>query len=78
MPFTADLNGVALRVATMADCSPLGAVMMGTLGLSVYGSLDELAALPRDEIVYLPTISNQSAEVLYAGWQRAVRQTLTK
>jgi glycerol kinase len=78
MQFTADLNGVALRVATMADCSPLGAVMMGMLGAGVYNSLDELTALPQDEIVYQPTMPNNQAEGLYAGWQRAVRQTVAE
>ena len=78
MQFTADLNGVALRVATMADCSPLGAVMAGMLGAGVYGRLDELAALPQEEIVYQPTMPMALAENLYAGWQRAVRQTFTR
>lgn len=77
MQFTADLNGVALRVSEMADCSPLGAVMAGMLGAGVYDSLDELAALPQEEIVYQPMIPITQAENFYVGWQRAVRQTLT-
>jgi glycerol kinase len=33
MQFTADVTGAELRVATLADCSPLGAVLAGQLGL---------------------------------------------
>lgn len=78
MQFTADLNGVALRVATMSDCSPLGAVMAGMLGAGSYSSLEELSELPQEEVVYQPMMTNGQAQALYAGWQRAVRQTLTE
>lgn len=78
MQFTADLNGVALRVATMSDCSPLGAVMAGMLGAGIYSSLEELSELPQEEVVYQPMMTNGQAQALYAGWQRAVRQTLTE
>jgi len=76
MQFTADLNSVALHVATMPDCSPLGATLAGMLGAGVYRSLDELSALPREEVVYQPTMPAGQAGKFYAGWQRAVRQTL--
>jgi glycerol kinase len=76
MQFTSDLIGVPLRVATMPDCSPLGAVFAGMLGLEFYRSLDELAALPQADIVYQPAMPVEQARRFYQGWQRAVRQTL--
>ena len=76
MQFTADLTGVELRVATMPDCSPLGAVLAGQLGLGVHPSIDSLAAAPREETVYRPTMAPERRAALYAGWQAAVRQAL--
>lgn len=76
MQFTADLNGVALCVATMSDCSPLGATFAGMLGMGVYDSFDALAALPQEDVVYQPAMPPQQAQRFYEGWQRAVRQTL--
>ncbi len=76
MQFTADLIGVPLNVATMSDCSPLGAMFSGMLGLNVRRSLDELAALPQTDVVYQPVMAAEQSERFYAGWQRAVRQTL--
>jgi glycerol kinase len=76
MQFTADLTRVDLRVSTMSDCSPLGAALAGLIGMGVYRSLHEIAAIQTSEIVYQPTNNNSQASALYAGWQRAVRQVL--
>jgi glycerol kinase len=76
MQFTADLIGVPLRVATMPDCSPLGAVFAGMLGMGFCSSPAELAALPQTDVVYQPTMPAEQAQRFYEGWQRAVRQTL--
>jgi glycerol kinase len=76
MQFTADLTGVELRVATMADCSALGAALAGLLGLGIKKSLEELAAAARDDMVYQPSMPAEKARALHQGWQRAVQQTL--
>ena len=78
MQFTADLTGAEIRVASMADGSALGAALAGLLGLGIYSSLGELAALPRPETVYFPTADSRQIGLLYAGWRRAVRQTLSE
>jgi glycerol kinase len=76
MQFTADLTGVDLRVSTMADCSPLGAALSGMLGMGIFRSLDEIAAVKTDEVIYRPAKDSSLAQGLLAGWQKAVRQVL--
>lgn len=76
MQLTADLAGTELRVSDMPDCSPLGAVLAGQLGLGVRRTLGELAQAPRAETVYRPTADRATTERLHRGWQQAVRQTL--
>jgi glycerol kinase len=78
MQFTADIAGTALHVAAMSDCSPLGAALSGLLGMRVYGDLDQLATLPRDEIVYTPAMPAARVRQFFSGWQKAVRQTLVR
>ncbi len=77
MQFTADLTGTEVRVATMPDCSPLGAVFAGQLGLGFRRSLAELGDLPRDNFIYRPALPAERTAALFAGWQAAVRQVLT-
>jgi glycerol kinase len=77
MQFTADLTGAELHVATMADCSALGAALAGLLGQRVHPSLGALAALPREETVYRPSMSAARSDMLFGGWQKAVRQILS-
>ncbi len=76
MQLTADLAGTELRVSDMPDCSPLGAVRAGQLGLGVYRSLADLASLAREETVYQPTPNRGRMEKLSQGWNHAVRQTV--
>jgi glycerol kinase len=76
MQFAADLTGVELRVATSPDCSPLGAALAGLLGAGVHPSLESLAALPREEILYRPTMPAARATALHTAWRHAVKQAL--
>ncbi|HEX2852325.1 MAG TPA: glycerol kinase GlpK [Opitutaceae bacterium] len=77
MQFTADVTGTELRVATMPDCSPLGAVLAGQLGLGVRHSIAELAQVPRDDVVYSPSLDPERTQALFRGWQAAVQQVLS-
>lgn len=77
MQFCADLAGVELRVAAASDCSPLGAMLAGQLGLGSYDSLDSIANLERDEVIYRPATNPERIRFVHAGWQRAVAQVLT-
>ncbi len=76
MQFTADVTGAELRLAPFAECSAFGAVSAGLLGLGVFSSLEELAALPRAGLVYRPQMETARVAALTRGWQHAVRQTI--
>jgi glycerol kinase len=76
MQFAADVTRLNIDVSDIAEASAWGAAMAGLLGLGVYHSLDELAALPRTTQVYEPEMEAAAAEELYAGWQAAVKRVL--
>jgi glycerol kinase len=76
MQFTADIAGVELEIADVAESSAWGAAMAGLLGLGVVTTLDELAALPRSIRTYRPSMPPGEVNKLYSGWQAAVQRVL--
>jgi glycerol kinase len=76
MQFIADIVGTPLAVSRVPDFSPLGAAMAGALGMGLYSSLDQLAALAADDERFSPRMPRDAAERLHAGWQVAVQQVL--
>ena len=76
MQFIADITGLEVSVSQNPDCSPLGAAMVGMLGMGICHSLDELSKLPREVVTYRPSMPADQVAQLYAGWTRAVKQVL--
>ena len=76
MHFIADMTGLEVHAAQLAECSPLGAAMAGMIGMGVHRSFDELAQLPREVVTYHPQMPAARIERFYAGWKRAVKQVL--
>jgi glycerol kinase len=76
MQFTADMTGIDLVVAEVAESSARGAAMAGRIGLGAASSFDELGGLPRTTRTYQPTMSRHTANGLYTGWQAAVKRVL--
>lgn len=76
MQFTADLTGVQLKVSEVAESSAWGAAMNGLLGLGVYRSMSELAAITRVTKTYRPQMSAKEVKQLHHGWLSAVRRVL--
>ncbi|MCX7723411.1 MAG: glycerol kinase GlpK [Verrucomicrobiae bacterium] len=76
MQFTADITRAELRASDVPESSAWGAAMNGLLGLGLAGSLEELAALPRQVQVYRPQMPAEQAQQLHAGWLKAVKRVL--
>jgi glycerol kinase len=76
MQFTADLTRTELKVSEVVESSAWGAAMNGLLGLGIYKSLDDLAALPRTQSVFRPKMKFAEARRLHDGWQQAVKRVL--
>jgi glycerol kinase len=76
MQFTADITGVDLHVAEVAESSARGAALAGMLGMKVIDSLAQLAELPRNIRTYTPRMPADKVQQLYSGWQSAVRRVL--
>lgn len=73
MQLTADLAATELRVSTMRDCSPLGAVLAAQLGLGLHGSMADLARMPHPETAYVPRATADQVAMLHHAWSRSLR-----
>lgn len=76
MQFTADLIGAELRVATMADCSPLGAVLAGRMDSASGFRPAEARGGAEEHILYRPGAGAARMEEFYGAWRSAVRSLL--
>ena len=74
MQFQADLLGVPVEIPEIAETTALGAAYLAGLAVGVWGSEKELVSQWRVGNHYEPTISQEEANNLYAGWQRAVER----
>lgn len=77
MQFTADMTQLEWEVSGVSESSALGAALAGMLGLGLHGSLEELAALPREQNRYAPRMVAADADNLHAAWRAAVKRVLT-
>jgi glycerol kinase len=76
MQFVADMTGLELAVSDVPESSAWGAAMAGLLGLGVYDSFNDLAALPRTTTTYRPQMPREDVDRFYSGWQAAVQRVL--
>jgi glycerol kinase len=76
MQFTADIAGVELVVAEVAESSARGAAMAAMLALGAVNSLAELVKLRGNVKTYQPTMDRARADQLYSGWRQAVQRVL--
>ena len=74
--FTADVTGMEIVVAEVAESSAWGAASSGLLGLGVCHSLEELSAHPREAKTFHPRMGAAQVKHLHDGWLAAVQRTM--
>ena len=75
MQFQADQLGVPVEVPEVAETTALGAAYLAGLAVGFWEDQDTVARRWRLSRRYEPRTDNQTQDVLYAGWQRAVERT---
>ncbi len=74
MQFQADILGVPIQRAAIAETTALGVAYLTGLAVGLWQDVGELAQLWHAAEVYEPKMSTDQREVLYAGWKRAVER----
>lgn len=75
MQFQADILGVPVQRPTINETTALGAAFLAGLAVKLWPSLDAISDLWRKEIEFVPTISEDHRQTLFAQWKRAVERS---
>ncbi|HSM32554.1 MAG TPA: FGGY-family carbohydrate kinase [Anaerolineae bacterium] len=75
MQFQADILGVPVQRNNTAELSAMGAAYLAGLAAGIWGSTEEIAALPRSVDRFDPKMPPDERERLYDGWQDAIART---
>lgn len=74
MQFQADVLGVPIQRAAVAEITALGVAYLAGLAVGLWRDTTELARLWQSAETYEPKMSADQREALYAGWKRAVER----
>lgn len=77
MQFQADLLGIPVMTPQNRESTSLGIAFLSGLQAGVWQSAEELRRLNGTESVYCPAMDDEQRKRLIAGWNRAMRQTVT-
>jgi glycerol kinase len=74
MQFQADILGVPIQVAEIAETTALGAAYLAGLAVGFWRDTDDIAKQCRAAKAFEPKMSTDQRETLYASWKRAVER----
>jgi glycerol kinase len=74
MQFQADILGVPIQRAAVAETTALGAAYLAGLAVGLWRDTAELAHRWHAAETYEPRMSTDQRDTLYAGWKRAVER----
>jgi len=74
MQFQADILGIPIQLAAIAETTSLGAAYLAGLAVGVWRDTAQLASMWKAAETYEPKMSADQRETLYAGWKRAVER----
>ncbi len=74
MQFQADILGVPIQRAAVAETTALGAAYLAGLAMGFWRDTADIARQWSASDIYEPIMSSDQRESLYAGWKRAVER----
>ena len=78
MQFLADILGAPVDRPVITETTALGAAWLAGMKIGVYGDAEEFAESWARERRFEPAMGADTREARYAGWQDAVRRTLSE
>jgi glycerol kinase len=74
MQFQADILGIPIQPAALAETTSLGAAYLAGLAVGLWSDTAQLSRMWKASGTYEPNMSADQRESLYAGWKRAVER----
>jgi glycerol kinase len=78
MQFQADMLGIPVMRPAVIESTSLGAAYLAGLHAGVWSSSAELTRLKAVDREFKPSMTDNQREALLAGWQKALRQAMTR
>ena len=78
MQFQSDILNIPLIRPRMAETTALGAAYLAGMKAGIWPDKNALRGLQREEEIFLPNMEDGTRRRLLTGWQKALRQALTK
>ena len=75
MQFQADILGIPIQLAAIAETTSLGAAYLAGLAVGLWRDTAQLARMWQAAETYEPKMSADQREGLYSGWKRAVERS---
>ena len=75
--FIADITSTPVLRPTVTETTALGAAYLAGMHIGMFKSLDEISKNWECELRFSPNMPSSEREVLYQGWQKAVKQVLS-
>jgi glycerol kinase len=76
MQFQADILGIPISRPYIYETTSLGAAFLAGLGIDIWGSMDELKNLWKEEKRFIPHMDERERERKYQRWKEAVERSL--
>ncbi len=76
--FQADVLGIDVVRPKVIETTSLGAAYLAGLAIGYWSDADDIAKCWQMDRTFRPTMPRSEADALYAGWQEAIRRTLTR
>jgi len=78
MQFQSDILNREVVCSDIEEISALGATFLAGLATGFWKDLEEIKALRKEGITFLPEMENEKITELYSGWKKAVERTRLK
>lgn len=75
MQFQSDISNINLIKPVISETTALGAAYLAGLAINYWKDLNEIKKIYQIEKQYHPKMKREKAEILYQGWQEAVKRT---
>ncbi len=74
----ADLTQTPIHRAACPESTALGAMYLAAIELAIFSTLSDIKDSVHTNTVFTPSLSIEQQKLLYQGWQKAVKATLTQ
>jgi glycerol kinase len=72
----ADISQINIEKAKATESTAQGAFYLAALALGIYSSLDDIAKTIETDQHFSPTLSQETSNALYQGWQKVINKTV--